>query len=40
MVRLAQEASRAVIMVDDFPRGAVEGSEDDAFRPVAKVGQV
>ncbi len=28
MVRLAQEASRAVIEVDDFPRSAIEGSEE------------
>ncbi len=34
MVRLAQEASRLVIDVDDFPRSKIEGFEDPAFRPV------
>jgi len=34
MVRLAQEASRAVIEVDDFPRSVIEGHEESAFRPV------
>jgi acyl-CoA dehydrogenase len=33
MVRLAQEASRAVIEVDDFPRSVIEGDEESAFRP-------
>jgi len=33
MVRLAQEASRKVIEVDDFPRSKIEGFEDPAFRP-------
>jgi acyl-CoA dehydrogenase len=33
MVRLAQEASRAVIEVDDFPRSVIEGYEESAFRP-------
>jgi len=33
MVRLAQEAARVVIEVDDFPRSKVEGFEDPAFRP-------
>ncbi|MDX1555337.1 MAG: acyl-CoA dehydrogenase domain-containing protein, partial [Xanthomonadales bacterium] len=33
MVRLAQEAARAVIEVDDFPRSKIEGFEDPAFRP-------
>jgi len=33
MVRLAQEAARAVIEVDDFPRSAIEGFEESAFRP-------
>ena len=32
MVRLAQEASRTVIEVDDFPRNAVENGEDFPFR--------
>ena len=36
MVRLAQEASRAVIEVDDFPRSAIEDFEEPAFRPTAK----
>jgi acyl-CoA dehydrogenase len=39
MVRLAQEASRAVIMVDDFPRSAIEGFEEEAFRPTVNVAQ-
>ena len=30
MVRLAQEASRAVIEVDDFPRSVIEGDEETA----------
>jgi len=38
MVRLAQEASRAVIEVDDFPRSAIEDFEATAFRPAAKSG--
>jgi acyl-CoA dehydrogenase len=33
MVRLAQEAARKVIDVDDFPRSKIEGFEDPAFRP-------
>ena len=33
MVRLAQEACRAVIEVDDFPPGAIVGSGESAFRP-------
>ena len=33
MVRLAQEAARSVIEVDDFPRSKIEGFEDPAFRP-------
>ncbi len=33
MVRLAQEASRAVIEVDDFARSVIEGDEESAFRP-------
>jgi acyl-CoA dehydrogenase len=32
-VRLAQEAARSVINVDDFPRSKIEGYEDPAFRP-------
>jgi acyl-CoA dehydrogenase len=32
-VRLAQEAARAVIEVDEFTRGEIEGFEDPAFRP-------
>lgn len=35
MVRLAQEASRAVIDVDDFPRSAIESQEEPAVRPAA-----
>lgn len=35
MVRLAQEASRAVIDVDDFPRSAIESQEEPAIRPAA-----
>jgi acyl-CoA dehydrogenase len=34
-VRLSQEASRAVIEVDEFSRGEIEGFEDPAFRPAA-----
>jgi acyl-CoA dehydrogenase len=34
-VRLAQEAARAVIEVDEFTRAQVEGFEQPAFRPVA-----
>jgi acyl-CoA dehydrogenase len=37
LVRLAQEASRAVIEVDDFPRSAIEGFEESAFRPAAEL---
>ena len=33
LVRLAQEASRAVIDVDDFTRSEIEGFEEPAFRP-------
>jgi acyl-CoA dehydrogenase len=33
MVRLAQEASRAVIEVDDFPRSVIEDHEESASRP-------
>ena len=33
-IRLAQEASRRVIDVDEFPRSKIEGFEDPAFRPV------
>ncbi|HMB61040.1 MAG TPA: acyl-CoA dehydrogenase domain-containing protein, partial [Xanthomonadales bacterium] len=33
LVRLAQEASRAVIEVDDFTRNEIEGFEEPAFRP-------
>jgi acyl-CoA dehydrogenase len=35
MVRMAQEASRLVINVDDFTRDEIEGFEEPAFRPVA-----
>jgi acyl-CoA dehydrogenase len=35
LVRLAQEASRAVIEVDDFPRSVIEGFEEPAFRSAA-----
>ncbi len=38
MVRLAQEASRAVIDVDDFPRSEIEGHDESAFRPVITEG--
>jgi acyl-CoA dehydrogenase len=40
MVRLAQEATRSVVEVDDFSRSKIEGFEDPAFRPlvVDKVG--
>jgi acyl-CoA dehydrogenase len=34
-VRLAQEAARAVIEVDEFTRAEIEGYEEAAFRPVA-----
>jgi acyl-CoA dehydrogenase len=34
-VRLSQEASRAVIEVDEFTRGEIEGIEEPAFRPAA-----
>jgi acyl-CoA dehydrogenase len=37
LVRLAKEASRAVIEVDDFPRSAIEGFEESAFRPAAEL---
>jgi acyl-CoA dehydrogenase len=33
LVRLAQEASAAVVAVDDFPRSHIEGFEQPAFRP-------
>jgi acyl-CoA dehydrogenase len=33
LVRLAQEASRAVIEVDDFPRSVIEGYQESSFRP-------
>ena len=33
-VRLAQEAARQVIDVDEFPRSKIEGFEDPAFRPM------
>ena len=39
MVRLAQEASRAVIEVDDFPRSVIEGNEEFAFRPAVNEGK-
>jgi len=35
LVRLAQEASRAVIEVDDFPRSHIEDFEEPALRPTA-----
>jgi acyl-CoA dehydrogenase len=34
-VRLAQEAARAVIEVDEFTRAEIEGFNEPAFRPVA-----
>jgi acyl-CoA dehydrogenase len=34
-VKLAQEATWAVINVDDFTRGEIEGFEEPAFRPAA-----
>jgi acyl-CoA dehydrogenase len=34
-VRLAQEAARAVIEVDEFTRAEIEGYEEAAFRPVS-----
>jgi acyl-CoA dehydrogenase len=37
LVRLAKEASRAVIEVDDFPRSAIEGFEESAFRPAVEL---
>ena len=37
LVRLAMEASRAVIEVDDFPRSAIEGFEEPAFRSAAEM---
>ncbi len=40
MVRLAQQASHAVITVDDFPRSAIEGSEEPTFHPTAGSGQI
>ncbi len=38
LVRLAREASRAVIEVDDFPREKIEGYEEPAFRPAVSSG--
>jgi acyl-CoA dehydrogenase len=38
MVRLAQQASRAVIDVDDFPPGAIEGSAEPPPHPAASSG--
>jgi acyl-CoA dehydrogenase len=35
-VRLAQEAARAVIEVDEFTRAEIEGFDEPAFRPVAR----
>lgn len=37
LVRLAQEASRAVIEVDEFPRSAVEDFTEPAFRPAVTI---
>jgi acyl-CoA dehydrogenase len=37
-VRLAQEATRAVVDVDEFTREEIEGFEEPAFRPAAKSG--
>jgi acyl-CoA dehydrogenase len=34
LVRMAQQAARAVIEVDDFPRKQIEEFEEPAFRPV------
>jgi acyl-CoA dehydrogenase len=38
LVRMAQEATRAVIEVDDFPRGRIEGFAEPAFRPAVNSG--
>ncbi len=37
-VRLAQEAARAVIEVDEFTRAEIEGYDEPAFRPAADPG--
>jgi acyl-CoA dehydrogenase len=37
-VRLAQEAARAVIEVDEFTRAEIEGFQEAAFRPAANSG--
>ena len=37
LVRLAKEATRAAIEVDDFPRSAIEGFEEPAFRPATEL---
>ena len=39
-VRLAQEACRAVIEVDEFTRAEIEGYDEPAFRPASRQGQV
>ncbi|MEJ8568378.1 acyl-CoA dehydrogenase [Elongatibacter sediminis] len=38
LVRLAQQAAREVIQVDDFPRSRIEGFEEPAFRPAVGTG--
>jgi acyl-CoA dehydrogenase len=38
LVRLAQEASRIAIEVDDFPRSDIEGSGEPALRPAVNTG--
>ena len=38
-VRLAQEAARAVIEVDEFTRAEIEGYDEPAFRPAADPGR-
>jgi acyl-CoA dehydrogenase len=39
MVRLAQQASHAVIDVDDFPRSAIEGPEEPPLHPAVSSSQ-
>jgi acyl-CoA dehydrogenase len=38
LVRLAQQAARAVIEVDEFPRGPAAGAEQPALRPAVNSG--
>jgi len=35
-VRLAEEAARAVIEVDEFTRAAIEGFDEPAIRPAVR----